>query len=278
MIAKTETDTEGFYQFSVYPASGHYDLQATHGDKGKWEMGVQLSAGDRAKINLTLRKAISISGNLLALDNNTPNAGVLVEAILIGEDGASQKRATTLSDSRGRYQFINLIAGSYQLRCHTWDTNNDNLNPIVSFDLQNTLNIDFRFRPFKHGTWKHYTYLDGLGQNRVWTIFQDRGSFLWFGTDGGGISRYDGDKFVNFTTDDGLISNSVWAIHQDREGFLWFGTNGGISRYDGDKFVNFTIDDGLISNSVWAIHQDRERGPLVRDRRWYLSIRWRKLH
>ncbi|MCY4553213.1 MAG: SpoIIE family protein phosphatase [Candidatus Poribacteria bacterium] len=260
MIAKTATDTEGFYQFSVYPASGPYDLQATHGEKGNWEMGVQLSAGDRAKMNLTLRKAISISGNLLALDNNTPNAGVLVEAILIREDGVSQKRATTLSDSRGRYQFINLIAGSYQLRCHTWDTNNDNLNPIVSFDLQNTLNIDFRFRPFKHGTWKHYTYLDGLGQNRVWTIFQDRDSFLWFGTDGGGISRYDGDKFGNFTTDDGLISNSVWAIHQDREGFLWFGTNGGISRYDGDKFVNFTIDDGLISNSVWAIHQDREGG------------------
>ena len=260
MIAKTETDTEGFYEFSVYPASGHYDLQATHGDKGKWEMGVQLSAGDRAKMNLTLRKAISISGNLLALDNNTPNAGVLVEAILIGEDGVSQKRATTLSDSRGRYQFINLIAGSYQLRCHTWDTNNDNLNPIVSFDLQNTLNIDFRFRPFKHGTWKHYTYLDGLGQNRVWTILQDRDGFLWFGTDGGGISRYDGDKFVNFTTDAGLISNSVWAIHQDRAGFLWFGTDGGISRYDGDKFVNFTIDDGLISNSVWAIHQDREGG------------------
>ena len=77
MIAKTETDTEGLLSdLSVYPASGHYDLQATHGDKGKWEMGVQLSAGDRAKMNLTLRKAISISGNLLALDNNTPNAGV----------------------------------------------------------------------------------------------------------------------------------------------------------------------------------------------------------
>ena len=58
LIAKTETDTKGFYQFSVYPASGHYDLQATHGDKGNWEIGVQLSAGDRAKINLTLQKAV----------------------------------------------------------------------------------------------------------------------------------------------------------------------------------------------------------------------------
>ncbi len=258
LIAKTETDTEGFYQFSVYPASGHYNIQATHEDKGNWEMGVQLPAGDRAKMNLTLRQAISISGNLLALDNNTPNAGVLVEAILIGENSAGQKRTTTLSDSRGRYQFINLIAGSYQLRCHTWDTHNDNPNPIVSVDRQNTLNIDFRFPPFKHGTWKHYTYLDGLGQNRVWAIFQDRDGFLWFGTDSGGISRYDGDKFVNFTTDDGLVSNAVWTIHQDREGILWFGTNGGISQYDGDKFINFTINDGLISNDVWAIHQDRE--------------------
>ena len=258
MIAKTETDAKGSYQFSVYPASGHYDLQATHKNKGNWEMGVQLSAGDRAKMNLTLRKAVSISGNLLALDKKTPNAGVLVEAILIGEDGSSQTRATTFSDSRGRYQFINLIAGSYQLRCHTWDTHNNNLNLIVSVTPQNTLNIDFGFPPFKHGTWKHYTYLDGLGHNHVRRIYQDREGFLWFGTDTGGISRYDGEKFVNFTTDDGLTGDSVWAIHQDRDGFLWFGTlENGVSRYDGEKFVNFTTIDGLANNTVVAIHQDQ---------------------
>ncbi len=261
MIAKTETDAEGFFQFSVYPATGLYDIQATLGNKGNWEMGVQLSAGDRAKMNITLEKAISISGNLLALDNNTPNAGVLVEAILIGEDGASQKRATTLSDSRGRYQFTNLIAGSYQVRCHTWDTHNDNPNLIAHVDLQNTVNvnIDFHFPPFEHGTWKHYTYLDGLGSNHVRPIYQDRDGYLWFGTNNGGVSRYDGDRFVNFTTDDGLADNSVWSIHQDRDGYLWFGTlDNGVSRYDGDKFINFTTDDGLADNSVWVIHQDRD--------------------
>ena len=259
MVAKTETDTKGFYQFSVYPAGGHYELQATLGDKGNWEMGVQLSAGDRAKMNMTLGKAISISGNLLALDNNTPNAGVLVEAILIGEDGASQKRATTLSDSRGRYQFTNLLAGSYQVRCHTSDTHNDKSSIIVPVNLQSTVNIDFRFPPFKHGTWKHYTYLDGLGHNHVRRIYQDREGFLWFGTDTAGISRYDGENFVNFTTDDGLAGDSVWAIHQNRDGFLWFGTLGyGVSRYDGEKFVSFTTDDGLAGDVVLTIHQDRD--------------------
>ena len=259
MIAKTETDAEGFFSFSVYPATGYYDIQATHGNKGNWKAGVQLSAGARAKMNMTLQKAISISGNLLALDHNTPNAGVLVEAILIGEDGGSQKRTTTRSDSRGRFQFTNLIAGSYQIRCHTWGTHDGNLNTIVHVDQQNTVNIDFHFPPFKDGTWKHYTYLDGLGHNHVRRIYQDREGFLWFGTDTGGVSRYDGEKFVNFTTDDGLAGDSVWTIHQDQDGFLWFGTLGyGVSRYDGEKFVNFTTDDGLAANVVLTIHQDRD--------------------
>ena len=259
LIDKTETDTKGRYQFSVYPASGQYDLQATHGDKGKWEMGVQLSAGARVNMNLTLQKAVSISGDLLKFDN-TPHVGVVVEALLLGKNGSSQRQATTLSDNSGQYKFINLRIGRYQLRCHTLKTHSENPNKIVSVVTQNTLeDVDFRFPPFKHGTWKHYTYLDGLGNNNVRPIYQDRDGFIWFGTYNGGVSRYNGEAFVNFTTDDGLTSNSVWSIYQDREGFIWFGTlDNGVSRYDGEKFVNFTTDDGLIGNSVWSIYQDRE--------------------
>ena len=258
LIDKTETDTKGFYQFSVYPASGHYDLQATHGDKGKWEMGVQLSAGARVNMNLTLQKAVSISGSLLKLDN-TPHVGVVVEVLLLQKNGSSQRWATTLSDNSGQYQFINLRAGRYQLRCHTLKTQREDPNKIVSVVTQNTLeDVDFRFPPFKHGTWKHYTYLDGLGSNNVQLIYQDRDGFLWFGTRNGGVSRYDGEAFVNFTTDDGLAHNTVLSIYQDREGFLWFGTDNGISQYDGEAFVNFTTDDGLAANDVWSIFQDRE--------------------
>ncbi|MDE0637998.1 MAG: SpoIIE family protein phosphatase [Candidatus Poribacteria bacterium] len=258
LIAKTETDTKGFYQFSVYPASGHYDIQATHEDKGNWEMGVQLSAGDRAKINLTLQKAVSISGSLFKFDN-TPHVNVVVEALLLEKNGSSQRQATTLSDNRGQYKFINLRTGRYQLRCHTLKAHSENPNKIVSVDRQNTLkNVDFRFPPFKHGTWKHYTYLDGLGSNNVPSIYQDRDGFLWFGTRNGGVSRYDGEEFVNFTTDDGLAHNTVLSIYQDRDGFLWFGTDNGISQYDGKKFINFTTDDGLAANDVLSIYQDRD--------------------
>ena len=258
LIAKTETDIKGSYQFSVYPANGYYEIEASHGDKGNWT-GVPLSAGARVNMNLTLQKAVSISGSLLKFDD-TPHVGVLVEAVLLGKNGASQRRLTTFSDNRGQYKFINLRAGRYQLRCQSSKTPREDQNIIVSVVTQNTLeHVDFRFPPFKHGTWKHYTYLDGLANNNVAPIYQDREGFLWFGTETGGVSRYDGEKFVNFTTDDGLGADSVLAIYQDSEGFLWFGTEtDGISRYDGEKFVNFTTDDGLAHNSVWAIHQDRD--------------------
>ena len=258
LIAKTETDSKGNYQFSVYPASGHYDIQATHGDRGNWTRGVQLSTGVRVNMNLTLQKAISISGHLLTLDN-TPHAGVLVEALSLDESGPRQRRVTTFSDKAGRYKFINLEPGSYQLRCHTWDADSSNPNIIVSVTAQKTEYISFHFPPFKRGTWKNYTYLDGLGDNYIESIYQDRAGFLWFGTSSAGVSRYDGDKFVNFTMDDGFVSNTVPAIHEDNAGHLWFSTwPAGVSRYDGEKFINFTTDDGLASNFVRAIHQDRK--------------------
>ena len=258
LIAKTETDPKGSYQFSVYPVNGYYDIEASHGDKGNWT-GVSLRAGTRVNLNLTLQMAVSISGSLLKLDDK-PHVGVLVEASLLDKNGSSQRRVTTLSDNRGEYKFINLRTGRYQLRCQTLKTQGEDLNKVVSVDPQRTLeNVDFRFSPFKYGTWKHYTYLDGLGSNHVRPIYQDREGFLWFGTNNGGVSRYDGEKFVNFTTDDGLADNSVWAIHQDRDGYFWFGTlENGVSRYDDKAFVNFTTNEGLGDNSVWAIHQDRD--------------------
>jgi ligand-binding sensor domain-containing protein len=79
---------------------------------------------------------------------------------------------------------------------------------------------------------------------------------MWFGTTGGGISRYDGKEFVNFTTEDGLLDNWLLAMYGDPDGVMWFGTWRGVSRYDGREFVNFTAKDGLPNDIVPAIHRD----------------------
>jgi len=109
----------------------------------------------------------------------------------------------------------------------------------------------------KRGVWRSYTALDGLVHDIVWVIYSDPEGFLWFGTEGGGASRFDGKEFVNFTVKDGLLNRNIKAICRDPNGIMWFGTwEGGVFRYDGREFVNFTTEDGLASDIVWAIHAD----------------------
>ena len=102
-----------------------------------------------------------------------------------------------------------------------------------------------------------FTTEDGLADDDVHAITEDREGNLWFGTWTGGVSRYDGEWFVNFATQDGLADNNVHAITEDREGNLWFATWGGVSRYDGRVFQNLLERDGLTNNTVQQILQDR---------------------
>ncbi len=98
---------------------------------------------------------------------------------------------------------------------------------------------------------------NGLINNRVFSIFEDREKNLWFGTVGG-VSKLTNEKFISFSTEHGLIDNYITAIYQDRNGHFWFGTNGGgVSVYSEGKFVSITQEDGLIDNLVRAIWQDQ---------------------
>jgi signal transduction histidine kinase/ligand-binding sensor domain-containing protein len=114
------------------------------------------------------------------------------------------------------------------------------------------------------GHWESYAIIDGLPDVNVLAILEDSEGYLWFGTEDGGVSRYDGQSFVTFTTEDGLAGDCVRFILEDKQGHLWFGIGGwgvkggGVSRYDGQSFVNFTTEDGLANNNVWSILEDKE--------------------
>ena len=69
-------------------------------------------------------------------------------------------------------------------------------------------------------TFQHFTTREGLVNNGVMCIYEDKAGIIWFG--GGGLSRYDGKSFQNFTTKDGLPDNGVTPIMEDKTGKLWF--------------------------------------------------------
>ncbi|MBL8448022.1 MAG: regulator [Zoogloeaceae bacterium] len=89
--------------------------------------------------------------------------------------------------------------------------------------------------------------------NYVFAIHVDGAGDVWAGTWGGGVSRFDGKKWVSYSTPEGLAGNIVYAIARDGKGQLWFGTNGGVSRFDGKRWRSFTRKDGLLSDNVYAL-------------------------
>ncbi len=100
----------------------------------------------------------------------------------------------------------------------------------------------------------------------VWCIREDSHGAMWFGTDGNGVFRHDGQSFAHFTTRDGLCTNNVIDIREDRRGNLWFGAiasrqpmataDGGLNRYDGKSITRFPEVPGLHDNDIYTIFED----------------------
>ncbi|MEN8250615.1 MAG: two-component regulator propeller domain-containing protein, partial [Bacteroidota bacterium] len=107
---------------------------------------------------------------------------------------------------------------------------------------------------------RNIKYLDrdqGMSSNSISCIFEDSYGNLWFGTFGGGVSKYNGYSFMHFTEEEGLSNNVVRSIHEDNHGNLWFGTHGGgISMYNGETFTYYTEKEGLINNMIYSIAED----------------------
>ena len=100
---------------------------------------------------------------------------------------------------------------------------------------------------------------DGLAQSQVLSMCQDRFGNIWFGTNGGGVSKYDGNKFTTISESDSLANNVVFSITELKNGNLVFGTNAGISIYNGKTFLNLTEKNGLPNNRVYKILEDVSR-------------------
>jgi signal transduction histidine kinase/sugar lactone lactonase YvrE len=86
---------------------------------------------------------------------------------------------------------------------------------------------------------RHYTAVDGLPQSQVNAIVEDANGYLWIGTNGGGLARFDGKEFKTYNTLDGLLSNIVTSLMLDSKQNLWIVHPHGISRFNGVQFTVF---------------------------------------
>ncbi|MES2129581.1 MAG: two-component regulator propeller domain-containing protein [Pseudomonadota bacterium] len=91
---------------------------------------------------------------------------------------------------------------------------------------------------------EHLGVEQGLAQESVLTILQDRQGFMWFGTQAG-LSRFDGYKMTVYKNDPAepgsIVDNYVISSCEDEQGRLWFGTRGGLVQLEraSQKFISY---------------------------------------
>lgn len=78
------------------------------------------------------------------------------------------------------------------------------------------------------------TTAEGLSQNTITALIQDRQGFLWIGTPDG-LHRYDGYSLIDYkhlpNDSTSLINNSITSLVEDKKGNIWIATEKGISKW-----------------------------------------------
>ena len=83
-----------------------------------------------------------------------------------------------------------------------------------------------------------YNERNGLPTGEANDVLQTSDGYIWIGSYGG-LIRYDGSSFRNFSLEGVLPSSSVRALFEDSNGRLWIGTN--------DAGV-FYMENGIINS------------------------------
>jgi ligand-binding sensor domain-containing protein len=104
-----------------------------------------------------------------------------------------------------------------------------------------------------------HTNLNGMVREFVRTMYQDTKGNYWFGSNGNGIIRYDGQTLETITTEGVSPYMRVIEIVEDKIGNVWFGTSEGLLKYDGKKFTTFSKKEGLPGKDIeiWGLTIDK---------------------
>ena len=105
---------------------------------------------------------------------------------------------------------------------------------------------------------------DGISKVAVPSIMQDKEGFIWIGTNGAGLYRFDGNDYLSYkhklSDSTSLMSNLIYCVHLDYKNRLWIGTEDGLNLYERrlDRFKKIPIT-GIYKNkdtSITLILQD----------------------
>lgn len=118
----------------------------------------------------------------------------------------------------------------------------------------------------EHYYFKNLNIQNGLSQNTVNAILQDKQGFMWFGTKDG-LNRYDGLSFRKFKHDEdkrrSIGNQFITALYEDAAGNIWVGTDVGLYIYYPERdsfrhFAEWSVEKTQIERAVTMISGDKQ--------------------
>ncbi len=119
----------------------------------------------------------------------------------------------------------------------------------------------------QHHYFRQYSLEEGLPQSEVNDIAEDEFGYLWLGTNGGGLCKFNGNNFEIFTKKDGLLENLIIGLHSDNNFNIWIASPRGITKYNGTSYQHIIESDTVlyqdrvqfletIDGAIWAIARE----------------------
>ncbi|MEK7834051.1 MAG: two-component regulator propeller domain-containing protein, partial [Acidobacteriota bacterium] len=111
---------------------------------------------------------------------------------------------------------------------------------------------------FKDGKFSRFTVQDGLSDNSIFSIAEDKEGKLWLGT-GTGLDYLEGNRVVNYSKGIKALSDRIHCLLIDYEGLLWIGSEGnGLFKMRDPKFTVYGETEGLPRDDIWSVLEARD--------------------
>lgn len=124
-----------------------------------------------------------------------------------------------------------------------------------------------------------YSQSDGLSNNVIYSIEEDKTGLLWISSDNG-LSAFDpvSKRFVSYYERDGLMNNQYYwsASFADKDGNLYFGGVNGLNYFDPARINEYVFENHVVFTNLKVFNSvvrpcEERHGHLVMNKPLYMS-------
>ena len=105
-----------------------------------------------------------------------------------------------------------------------------------------------------------FTTEQGMRNHYVSHCAFDEEDHLWYATNGGGVTMFDGKSFHDYTIAEGMTVDYIFGLCIDSDQNIWAGTTGGgVCIINKNRLAHFDEGSGLSHNVVFSILADSDQ-------------------